>query len=293
MHISFNDYLKEKYNCRVWKIPIDAGFTCPNRDGTLSDKGCIFCSEDGSSSKLYKTKLSIKEQIIKGIEIKKKSRNAKKFIAYFQSFSNTYAPVQKLKQIYDEVLNFEEIIMMAIGTRPDCLNQENIELIASYSKNLEIWLDLGLQSANNSSLSFVNRGHSAEDFAKAVLLVKKLAPKVKICSHIIIGLAQEKEEDFLFTIDFLNKLPIDGIKIHNLYILKNTPLENLYKTGEINVLTMYEYIEILKKIFKVLRKDIIIHRLMAESSSQEELITPDWTLNKHFFLSELSKALKN
>jgi uncharacterized protein len=296
-YYSFNYYLKKRFNQLVWRVTLEGNFTCPNRDGSRAFGGCTFCTADGSSSQLQTPTDSLAEQLIKGIEKQAKRHKAKKFIAYLQSFTNTYAPIHYLQSIYDQAINHPDIVMLSIGTRPDCLSDEVIKLIDSYNDKVEVWLDLGLQSANNETLNLINRGHSVEEFIEAVKRVKIISPRTKICCHSMVGLPSEdlrydpKLTKSLETVKTLISLPIDGIKIHNLCILKGTKLALDYSKGLIEPLDLQSYLDFLLKVIPIIPPEITIHRLMAEAASKDELIAPSWTLDKDFFMNELRKQL--
>lgn len=286
---SLSHYLK-KFGQSVWKIPLEGNFTCPNRDGTKGTGGCTFCSSDGSSSK-FQTKLLIKEQIEYGIAHRSSRRNADKFIAYFQSYTNTYKPVHELKELYDIILGYPEIVCLSIGTRPDCLPNDVLRLLESYTKSIEVWVDLGVQSINDKTLKLVNRGHSSFDFFECLTLIKELAPSVKICVHLMAGLPSESLEETIKSVEAVAKPEIHGIKLHNLCVLKNTAIAKDYLSGELKALEMDEYIDFVIKALSILPPQMIIHRLMAEPSRASELLAPAWVLDKNKFLSELRKKM--
>ncbi len=289
---SFNSYLRQKFGSIVWRITLEGGFDCPNRDGKRAYGGCTFCTADGSSSRAQSPEDSIAEQLIKGLEKHRERHKAKKFIAYLQSFTNTYGSVEHLKKIYDQAINHEDIIMLSIGTRPDCLPRETIELIETYTNKLEVWIDLGLQSIHNKTLKLINRAHTAEEFFVAIENIKKFAPNTKICAHMIAGLPEETLEDSFETGLALSKLPIDGLKIHNLCILKATKIAHDYEKGLIKALEMNDYIDLVIKILSIMPPNITIHRLMAESATDEELIAPEWANNKDAFLNVLRQKMQ-
>ena len=214
-----SQYLKKTFNKKVYKITLDGGFYCPNRDGTISKGGCIFCDETGSYSRCNDKILSIQEQIKKSMDKLSAQFKAQAFMAYFQSYSNTYANVEKLKEIYDSVFFDERIVSISIGTRPDCVDNKKLDLISSYKHP---WIEYGLQSANDETLKLINRRHDFECFKKAVIETKKR--NIKVCAHIILGFPNETKKDMLNTAHKLAKLNIDGIKIHMLTILKDAPL---------------------------------------------------------------------
>ncbi len=300
--VKFNSYLKEKYGGRIQKIAIDAGFTCPNRDGTKASGGCTFCNNI-SFSPYAMTKQTVEKQIEKAMSFyKKRFKNVKGFLAYFQAFTNTYAPVEKLKEIYDKAMEYDEIIGMSIGTRPDVVPDEVLDLIASYTvEKPEIWVEYGLQTANPKTLRNINRAHGVAEFVDAVLRTKKRAG-VKICAHVIIGLPGDEYEDYIETAKLIAALPIDGIKIHPLHIVKHTVMEKQYQNGDISVLSLEEYVKYVADFLEHLPEDIIIHRMTGEAE-EEELIAPDWcspkrkmevlnALEEEFKKREAQKKLK-
>lgn len=287
-YFPLNLYLKKRFGEKVYKIPLDAGFSCPNRDGTLSFKGCIFCNPFGSGTSLKTKGLSLSEQFAYFQEKFTKKYKAKLFLAYLQSYSNTYGPIEKIKQTLEEIKKLPQLAGLCLGTRPDCLDLEKLELIKSYHFQ-EVWLEIGLQSAKENTLKLINRGHSAKDFLLAVNLSKDFG--FKICAHVIAGLPQENKEDFLYTISFLNKLPIHGIKFHNLYVCHNTPLAQLYQKGLYTPLSLSEYIEWLTEALEHLRPDIVIHRLNGDPKPGE-LLAPSWAQNKRFVLQEFFATLE-
>lgn len=274
---------------------MEGGFDCPNRDGKRAFGGCTFCTADGSSSRAQSAEDSIREQLQKGIEKQGKRHRAKKFIAYLQSFTNTYAPLPVLKQTYDAAVDHPQVVMLAIGTRPDCLENEVIDLIESYNDKVEVWIDLGLQSIDDGVLEVINRGHTAAEFFEAVQRLKTRAPRTKICAHMIAGLPGEDQDSDLTlswqTAQALSKLPIDGIKIHNLCILKGTKLARDYADGKLKELDRQIYINLLLKILSILPPEITIHRLMGEAPGKDELIAPAWAADKEAFLQALREQM--
>ncbi len=286
---AFSLFLKKSFGCRVHKITLDAGFTCPTRDGTKGYGGCIYCNPYGSGTGAFKKGLSIKQQIENTKSYLKKRFKAKKFIAYLQAYSNTYADVNTLKRIYDEAVDDPDIVGLAIGTRPDCVNNEILDLIQSYTEKYQVWLEYGLQSMYNKTLEFIRRGHTVEDFLKAIELTKNR--NILICVHIIMGLPGETKEMMLSTVKFLSSLPINGIKFHHLYIEKNTKLAQIYKQGLYTPLTQREYVDIIVTAIQYLRPDIVIQRLMGDPR-REDLIAPDWSLRKTETINMIEKELE-
>jgi len=286
---SFSKHLRDTFCSPVYKISIDAGFTCPNRDGYKGRGGCLYCNEMGSGASYIKRDLSITEQILSGIEQIKKRRNAHKFIAYFQAFSNTYAPISRLKKLYDEALSINGVVGLSIGTRPDIITDETLDLLEEYSKKTYFWIEYGLQSIHDRTLKLINRCHNYKEFEDTFLKTKKR--KIKICVHVIIGLPGENRTDILQTAEKLSELKPEGVKIHSLYISKGSPIEPLYNKGKINLFEVNEYISIAADFLERLPKDTIIQRLIGEAN-RGELIAPKWILNKTRILSEINNELK-
>lgn len=282
-----NEYLKAKFGGRTLKICVDGGFTCPNRDGTKSTNGCLFCSGRGSGEHL-KTNKSIREQINEAIEYKKARAN--KFVVYFQSFSNTYAPLLDLKQKYDEAITAnEKVVGLDIATRPDCISDDVLGLLAKINQKLHVFVELGFQTASNSTGDKINRCYTNSDFKTAV--ERLVSSGIEVVAHIMVGLPGETHEDIVNTINFLNATPISGIKIHSTYILKGTGLEELFNRGLYSPLTNLEYMDELIYIITHLRPDIIIHRLTGDPP-KNLLIAPEWTLHKKQIVNGIEKRLK-
>lgn len=285
----FNTYLKGIFKERVQKISLDAGLSCPNRDGTISRSGCIFCNQYGSGTAAFiKEGLSIEEQIFRARKFLSKRYKAKKFIAYFQSFSNTYAPVSKLKSLYDQALVYKDIVGLAIATRPDCINDEILNLISSYKQKHLVWIELGLQSAHDTTLKLINRGHDVACFEKSVLMADRYG--LNVCVHIILGLPGENREMMLQTISFLSRLPFQGIKIHLMYVEKDTQLAKLYETGKLNCLKQDEYVNLVVDCIERLPPNVIIQRLTGDPR-KSALIAPNWAIDKALTLKLIHQAL--
>ncbi|WP_321401522.1 TIGR01212 family radical SAM protein [Maridesulfovibrio sp.] len=280
--------LRQSFGERVQKIPLDFGFTCPNRDGSISRKGCIFCSPQGSGSGLHGLSMSIPEQWYHWQEKLSKLYTARLYLAYLQSYSNTYCSREELKCALDQLEGLPGLSGICIGTRPDCLDDDKLALIKSLGLK-ETWLDLGLQSSNNTTLKRINRGHSAEQFAEAVKMANRHG--VDVCAHLIAGLPGETTEDFLESVRFLNGLPIAGIKFHNLFVCKGTPLKKLYDAGKYTPIEKDVYINVLVEAISILRPDIVIHRLKADAVPGE-LIAPEWVRQKRKVLNEIEQTMK-
>jgi len=287
----YSQHLKELFNCKVYKVTIDAGFSCPNRDGAISTGGCIFCEDGGSFSQAHSGQLSIDEQLDTSIKKLKDRFGAKKFISYFQAYSNTYAPVEKLKSLYDEAVSHPEVVGLSIGTRPDCVDEEKIRLINSYTENHHVWVEYGLQSIHNKTLKLINRGHSSEDFIKAYELTRKFGKDIKICVHVILGLPGETRQEMLETAKVLADLGIDGIKIHLLCALKDTELEKMYNRGEFNPLSSEDYVDTVCDYLEILPKETVIHRL-AGNGLKKILVAPKWLPEKFKVLNLIDRELE-
>jgi len=243
-YYSFNTYLRQKFNTRVHRLSLNAGFTCPNRDGTLSEEGCVYCNERGFSRFAGKT-LPLEEQIKKSMEFTKQRYRAEKFIAYFQNATNTYAPVDKLKETYDIIKGFPDIVALAVSTRPDCVDAARLDLIQSYTDNYEVWVEYGLQSVHDKTLRLINRKHT---FKQAVEAINETAARnIKVGVHVILGLPGETESEMLETARAVASLPVSGVKFHVLHVLRDTPLEGMLRAKKIKLLDMKEYVDIICK----------------------------------------------
>jgi hypothetical protein len=287
-YYNLKSFWLNRFGCRVYKLQIDAGFTCPNRDGTVSTGGCIYCDGRGSRLRQVGPLPSVAEQIRRGKEYYKRNRNAGKFIAYFQTFTNTYAPIEKLKELYDEALAEEDVIGLSIGTRPDCVPDSIIDLFQDYTRERHIWLELGLQSIHDRTLGLINRGHSAATFLDA--LHRLSGSNIHICTHIIVGLPGETREDILETARVLATLPIHGIKIHALLALRGTVIGDLYEKGEITVFNRDDYATIVCDILEILPPEMVIQRLTADGY-RDIFLGPKWAVNKMEVLNAIDREL--
>ena len=281
-----NKYLKEKFGERTLKICIDAGFTCPNRDGTVGTGGCIFCSEKGSGEHIKYN--DIQTQIKNHLNSYRGER-ANKFIAYFQNFTNTYDTLENLKARYDAALCDEKIVALAVATRPDCINEEICKLIASYKSKLDVWVELGLQTSNNQTGKLINRGYLSSQFSKAIELLNKY--HIEVVTHIMVGLPNETFEDIKNTVDFLNKHNIQGLKIHSCYVVDNTVLAKMYKSGNYTPITLEYYLETASYILTHINPEIIIHKISGDAP-KDLLLAPEWNLHKKWIMNGLDKLLK-
>jgi len=285
---SLTAYFRERYKSRARKIPLEAGFTCPNRDGTLSLGGCAFCNEIGSGAGLTGAGLSLLEQWeILRARFSRKYPDAA-FLAYLQSFSNTHGPASRLKAVLDEIAALPQARGLCLGTRPDCLDEEKLDLLAAVPFE-EIRLEMGLQSANDETLARINRGHKAADFARAAALAAGRG--IKVTAHVMAGLPGEDAEDFLRTVDFVAALPVHGIKLHNLLVVAESPLAHIYRKGGYEPLLREEYISMLCRALPRLRPDMVVERLNADPRPGE-LLAPDWAADKSGLLRDLAAAFE-
>jgi radical SAM protein (TIGR01212 family) len=285
-----NTYFRRLFGCRVQKVSVDAGMTCPNRDGTVSTGGCIYCNERGSGTGAYARRVSVADQVSEGIARVSRRYMAKKFIAYFQSFSNTYAPLDRLRDLYDEALAVKDVIGLSIGTRPDCVDEPVLDLLQEYSERHLIWIEYGLQSAIDVTLRRINRGHDFDCFRQAVEATRNRG--IKICAHVILGLPQEQKHHMLETAKAVSAMGIDGIKLHLLYVIKGTPLETQYLEGRYRCLEQQEYVDLVCDFLERLPEEMIIQRLTGDPHPQE-LVAPQWSLKKRDTLSLIHETLED
>lgn len=288
-YLSFNKYLKDKFGQKVYKISLDGGFTCPNRDGKIDTRGCIFCSKGGSGDFAQNRNLSITEQIESGKKIVEKKIKSGKYIAYFQAFTNTYAPVEILRAKYSEAINHPDIVALSIATRPDCLGDDVIELLDEMNKIKPVFVELGLQTIHNDSAKYIRRGYSLEVYNEAVKNLKNIG--VNIVVHIILGLPNESEEDMLESVKYVCQSQIDGIKLQLLHIIAGTDLAKDYEKGLFKTLEFDEYVELIAKCVAIIPKNIVIHRLTGDGA-KKDLIAPLWSADKKRVLNAINKALR-
>ncbi|MBF0494615.1 MAG: TIGR01212 family radical SAM protein [Candidatus Omnitrophica bacterium] len=286
-YYSFNNYLRAKYGCRVHRLSLDAGFTCPNKDGKVGSGGCIFCNEQAFSVFAGK-KLSLDAQIGESMEFARKRYGAEKFIAYFQNGSGTYGSTETLKQKYDTIRKYEDIVGLFISTRPDCIDEKNLDLIAEYLKDYEVWIELGLQTVHDRTLEFINRGHTFKQTEEAIQAIADRG--IKVAVHLIAGLPGETADDMLETVKTIAKLPVAGVKFHVLHVLRDTPLENYYKQGKINLLDEGKYVNIISDLLAHIPKDWVILRLVSDAN-RKVLVAPDWVLRKQEIVEKIEKQL--
>lgn len=288
-YTTLNNYLKERFGEKVYKIALNGGFTCPNRDGTIDTRGCIFCSKGGSGDFAESPDLTITEQIENGKKrLEKKIKNGK-YIAYFQAFTNTYAPVERLRTIYEEAINHPDIVALSIGTRPDCLGDDVLALLDELNTIKPIFVELGLQTINEDTAKYIRRGYTLEVYDKAVADLHKIG--INVVTHIILGLPNESKEDMLNSVKYACKVT-DGIKLQLLHILKGTDLAKDYEQGKFEVLTLEQYTEIIKECVQIIPENVVIHRLTGDGA-KKDLIAPLWSADKKTVLNTINQALKD
>jgi radical SAM protein (TIGR01212 family) len=288
-YYDFKSFLVNRFGCRVHKLQIDAGFTCPNRDGKVAWGGCAYCDGRGSVLRQQGPLPSVAEQIRSGKALYRNLRGAAKFIAYFQTFTNTYAPAEKLRALYEEALTQEDVIGLSIGTRPDCIDDDILSMLEDFAKRSHVWIEYGLQSIHDRTLQRMNRGHDAATFMEAV---RKTADRgLFICTHIIVGLPGETHEQMLETARTIATLPIDGIKIHSLLALRGTEVGRLYEEGAITLPGKDDYVATVCDILEILPPSMVIQRLTAEGY-RDIYLGPDWASNKLKVLNAIDRELE-
>lgn len=286
---TFSDLLKREFGCRVQRISVDAGFSCPNRDGTVATGGCIYCGGRGSGSHGILPDAGVRAQIEHGKEIMVRKYKAQRFIAYFQAYSNTHAPVELLRRLYAEALAVSDVVGLIIGTRPDCLPPEVLDLLAEYARKTWFWLELGMQSHLDRSLEYLKRGHDFGTFETAVLKAQEAG--LRVCTHVILGLPGESREEMLAGAEVLNRLGVNGVKLHLLHVMRGTLLEELYRKGEVAVMERDEYAGLVCDYLERLRPEIVIQRLTGDGG-HDHLVAPLWSLKKFEVLNAIDAELE-
>lgn len=285
---SLNNYLRNKFGKKVYKISIDGGFTCPNRDGKISTGGCIFCSTKGSGDFATSKSLSITQQIEQGKERVKSKTKDNSFIAYFQAFTNTYAPIDVLESKFTEAINHKNIVALSVATRPDCVDEEVLSLLEKLNKIKPVWVELGLQTIKESSVDYIRRGYENSVYVDTATKLRNIG--IEVITHIILGLPNENKLDMLRSVDFACKYS-DGIKLQLLHILKGTDLLKDYENSKFNALTMEQYIDILCDVVSIIPKNVIIHRLTGDGD-KKILVAPLWSGNKKVVLNTINKTFE-
>ena len=287
-YLSFNKYLKDKFGQKIYKISLDGGFTCPNRDGKTGTRGCIFCSKGGSGDFAESREMSITKQIESGKKKVEKKIKSGKYIAYFQAFTNTYAPVEMLRQKYEEAINHSDIVALSIATRPDCLGDDVLRLLDEMNKIKPVFVELGLQTIHQKSAKYIRRGYDLNVYDKAVRDLKKIG--VNVVVHVILGLPNESENDMLETVKYVCESGANGIKLQLLHVIDGTDLAKDYEKGLFKTLEFDEYVNLIVKCVKIIPKDIVIHRLTGDGA-KKYLIAPLWSADKKRVLNAINKAL--
>ena len=285
-YTSLNSYLKRRFGTKVYKLALDGGMTCPNRDGTKGTGGCIFCSMGGSGDFAESRKLSITEQIEKAKARVSDKIKSGKDIAYFQAYTNTYAPVDYLEKIFTEAMENPSVTAISVGTRPDCLPDDVMSLLAELNKIKPVWVELGLQTVHPKSAEYIRRGYGLDVYDNAVKRLKENG--LEVITHIILGLPGETTDQMLQTVDYVCKSGIDGIKLQLLHVLRGTDLEKEYNAGIFKTLTLDEYVDIIEKCVEIIPKNVVVHRLTGDGAKRD-LIAPLWSADKKRVLNELKK----
>ena len=288
-YLDLNTFLRERFGCRVQKISLDAGLGCPNRDGSKGRGGCIYCNERGSGTGNAETQ-SLTEQLGSAKSFLAKRYKARKFLGYFQSFSNTYAPLPTLKRLYGEVLADPDVVGLCLGTRPDCVDEATLDYLAQLNREHLIWLEYGLQSAHEATLETINRGHGVDAFCEAMRLSRERG--LLTCAHVVLGLPGESREDILQTARFLAEQEVDAVKIHGLYVVRGTRLHELYNEGRYRPLGREEYVPLVGEFISRLPAGMVVQRITGDPHPQE-LIAPEWMLEKKRNLEEILRHMRD
>lgn len=284
-----NQYLRDTFGQKVYKIAIDGGFTCPNRDGTLDTRGCIFCSGAGSGEFAQSRMESIALQIAKAKEKVAGKIKEGKYIAYFQAFTNTYAPVSRLRELYEESMAQEDIVALSIATRPDCLSPEVIWLLMECNRKMPVWVELGLQTIHENTAQYIRRGYALSVFDDAVKRLQEAG--ITVIVHVILGLPGESREDMLASVDYVGKSGVNGIKLQLLHVIRGTDLEKEYQQGKFQVLELEEYVQLVADCIALLPKDMVIHRMTGDGDKRT-LIAPMWSADKKKVLNRLNQVIR-
>jgi radical SAM protein (TIGR01212 family) len=284
----FSQFLRERLGGRVARVTLDAGFTCPNVDGTVTTGGCVYCDNRSFSPNRRLPRASIREQIARGIAILGPRYKTDRFLAYFQAATNTHASVEKLRRLYDEAIDHPQVVGLAIGTRPDSVPEPVLDLVAEYARSRFVCLELGLQTMHDRTLDWMNRGHHFDAFVDAVYRCQ--GRNLDLCAHVILGLPGESHADMMATADALGSLPLQGVKIHNLHIVRRTPLEAMYERGEVPMLERDEYVGLVCDFLERLPPHLVIHRLSGDAPP-DYLVAPAWCLDKAGLLAAIDAEL--
>jgi radical SAM protein (TIGR01212 family) len=286
---SFNGVLRDHFGERVYKVGLRMDFTCPNRDGNVAVGGCIYCNNASHTAQDYRPRTSVTAQLEKGALAIARRHKAEKFIAYFQSYTNTYDDTAKLARLYEESRRFPGVVGLSIATRPDCLPDATLDLLSELSRQTYLWLEVGLESMYDRTLAWVNRGHGLSEFVDAAERAK--ARGLRLCAHLILGFPGESRDDMLRTTGLINRLQLDGIKLHNLHVIKNTPLENFYQAGKVPLFSRAEYVDLVVDFLERLNPETVIHRLSGETY-RALTVAPEWSIDKIGVQNAIFKALE-
>lgn len=282
-------FLRARFGGRVWRVTIDAGFTCPNVDGTVTTGGCVYCDNRSFSPNRRMPRTDVRSQVQRGVDILGRRNGADRFLAYFQAATNTHAPVERLRRLYDSALEHPQVVGLCVGTRPDSVPDAVLDLLQEYARTRFVCLELGLQSKHDRSLDWMNRGHHFDAFVDAVS--RAIGRGLDLCVHVILGLPGESNADMLETADALAQLPIHGVKIHNLHVVRDTPMEAMYQAGSVPMLTREEYVQIVCDFVERLPSEVVIHRLSGEAP-RDYLVAPLWCLEKASLLAAIAEELE-
>jgi radical SAM protein (TIGR01212 family) len=285
-YYAFSRFLQEKFGTKVYRVTVDGAFTCPNVDGTVTTGGCVYCDNRSFSPNRRAPRIPISDQVKRGITILQKRYGSDRFLAYFQAATNTHAPVEKLRRLYDEAIDHPQIVGLAIGTRPDSVPNAVLDLIQEYARDRYVCLELGLQTIHDRSLDWMNRGHLYDAFVDAVQRCQGRG--FDVCAHVILGLPGESEGDMLATADALAGLPVQAVKIHNLHVVRDTPMEAMYERGEVVMLERQDYVRIVCDFLELLPPDMVIHRLSGDAPP-DYLVAPHWCLDKPALLRAIQQ----
>ncbi|MDD2499942.1 MAG: TIGR01212 family radical SAM protein [Geobacter sp.] len=286
-YTTFTEELRRQFGCRVQRVSLDAGFSCPNRDGSLGSGGCTFCGDRGAAAVGVPTELPLQQQLLKSKEYLKNKFRVEKFLAYFQAYSNTYAAADDLRLLYETALVDKDVVGLIVGTRPDCLPEAVLDLLAELNQRTYLWLELGMQTMHDQTLQAINRGHDHACFVEAVKRCKQKG--LRICAHLILGLPGESRDQMLASVEELNRLGVDGVKLHHLHVLKGSLLEEQYRNGTLSLMDRDAYVALLVDALELLDPKIMIHRLMGDGRS--ELVAPDWSRRKLEVLNQIDAEL--
>jgi radical SAM protein (TIGR01212 family) len=288
-YYAFSRFLRQRFGTKVYRVTVDAGFTCPNVDGTVTTGGCVYCDNRSFSPNRRLPRTTVRDQVRRGIAILQNRYRADRFLAYFQAATNTHAPVAKLRRLYDEALDHPQVVGLAVGTRPDSVPDDVLDLLEAYARGRYVCLELGLQSIHDRTLDWMNRGHDAGAFVDAVWRCQGRG--LELCAHVILGLPGESHADMLATADALAALPVSGVKIHNLHVVKGTPLEAMFRAGTVAMVERGQYVPLVCDFLERLPPDMVIHRLSGDAPP-DYLVAPLWCLDKPGLLRAIDAELE-